>query len=180
MEKNKRTKHSQWYKVALLVVVVIGFMLLLEFGIQTIGNKRTAENTSEMLLNQVIGVLKKNDYEETELLASLKEDYIVRAKAVAYMVDQNGTKELDVDDFVKMAELMSVDEIHLFDRKGRIYNGSNPEYYGLSFDDGEQISYFSPMLKHKTLSMCQDVTPNTAEGKSMMYAITWNDAGTPE
>ena len=102
MEKNKRTKHSQWYKVALLVVIVIGFMLLLEFGIQTIGNKRTAENTSEMLLNQVIGVLKKNDYEETELLASLKEDYIVRAKAVAYMVDQNGTKELDVDAFVKM------------------------------------------------------------------------------
>ena len=91
MEENKRTKHSQWYKVALLVVVVIGFMLLLEFGIQTIGNKRTAENTSEMLLNQVIGVLKRNDYEETELLVSLKEDYIVRAKAVAYMVDQNGT-----------------------------------------------------------------------------------------
>ena len=46
MEENKRTKHSQWYKVALLVVIVIGFMLLLEFGIQTIGNKRTAENTS--------------------------------------------------------------------------------------------------------------------------------------
>ena len=105
MEENKRTKHSQWYKVALLVVVVIGLMLLLEFGIQTIGNKRTAENTSEMLLNQVIGVLKKNDYEETELLASLKEDYIVRAKAVAYMVDQNGTKELDADDFDKIIHI---------------------------------------------------------------------------
>lgn len=178
MEENKRTKPSQWYKVILFSVIAIGLMLLLEFGIQAIGNKRTAENTSEMLLNQVIGVLKKNDYEETELLASLKEDYIVRAKAVAYMVDQNGTKELDADDFDKMAELMSVDEIHLFDRKGQIYNGSNPEYYGLSFDDGEQIGYFSPMLKHKSLSMCQDVTPNTAEGKSMMYAITWNDAGT--
>jgi diguanylate cyclase (GGDEF)-like protein len=25
--------------------------------------------------------------------------------------------------------------------------------------------------------MCQDVTPNTAEGKSMMYAITWNESG---
>lgn len=177
MEKKKRSERSQWYKVVLMVLIVMGLMLLLEFGIQTIGNKRTAENTSEMLLNQVIGVLKKNDYEETELLASLKEDYIVRAKAVAYMVDQNGSKELNANDFVKMAELMSVDEIYLFDRNGYIYNGSNPEYYGLSFDSGEQIGYFAPMLKHKTLSMCQDVTPNTAEGKSMMYAITWNDAG---
>lgn len=26
--------------------------------------------------------------------------------------------------------------------------------------------------------MCQDVTPNTAEGKELMYAITWNEAGT--
>ena len=26
--------------------------------------------------------------------------------------------------------------------------------------------------------MCQDVTPNTAEGKNLMYAITWNEAGT--
>ena len=26
--------------------------------------------------------------------------------------------------------------------------------------------------------MCQDVTPNTSEGKKMMYAITWNEDGT--
>ena len=178
MKKNKRAGYSQWYKVVLLMIIVVGLMMLLEFGIQTYGNKRTAENTSEMLLNQVIGVLKKNEYEETELLESLKEDYIVRAKSIAYIIDQSGTKELGEDDFVKIAELMSVDEIHLFDRNGCIYNGTNPEYYGLSFDSGEQIGYFAPMLKHKTLSMCQDITPNTAEGKSMMYAITWNEAGT--
>jgi diguanylate cyclase (GGDEF)-like protein len=39
------------------------------------------------------------------------------------------------------------------------------------------MQYFKPMLSDKTLTMCQDVTPNTAEGKSMMYAITWNKAG---
>ena len=37
---------------------------------------------------------------------------------------------------------------------------------------------FKPMLENKSLTMCQDVTPNTSEGKSMMYAITWNEAGT--
>ncbi|MBR5359612.1 MAG: response regulator, partial [Lachnospiraceae bacterium] len=30
----------------------------------------------------------------------------------------------------------------------------------------------------KKLSMCQDVTPNTAESTPMMYAICWNDSGT--
>ena len=32
--------------------------------------------------------------------------------------------------------------------------------------------------KNKSLTMCQDVIPNTAEGKKMMYAITWNEDGT--
>ena len=40
------------------------------------------------------------------------------------------------------------------------------------------MSYFKPMLADKDLTMCQDVTPNTAEKKEMMYAITWNEAGT--
>ena len=40
------------------------------------------------------------------------------------------------------------------------------------------MGYFKPMLTDKSLSMCQDVTPNTAEAKMMMYAICWNETGT--
>ena len=40
------------------------------------------------------------------------------------------------------------------------------------------MAYFKPMLTDKSLTMCQDVTPNTSEGKEMMYAITWNEDGT--
>ena len=178
MDKRRRKLFMLWHRIILGVFLAVACMLILEFEIQSRGNKRTAENTSQMLLDQVINVLDKNDIEEEELLASLKEDYIVRAKAVAYMIDHNRDQSLHAEDYVQMAELMSVDEIHLFNKDGEIYNGSNPEYYGLSFDSGEQMRYFMPMLKHKTLSMCQDVTPNTAEGKNMMYAITWNDSGT--
>ena len=85
--------------------------------------------------------------------------------------------EYDVDELQKIAALISVDEIHLFDTKGHIYSGSVPKYFGYSFDSGEQIEYFKPMLTDKKLTMCQDVTPNTSEAKEMMYAITWNEAG---
>lgn len=40
------------------------------------------------------------------------------------------------------------------------------------------MAYFKPMLSDQSLTMCQDVTPNTAEGKEMMYAICWNESGT--
>lgn len=106
------------------------------------------------------------------MINSLKDDYIVRAKAVAYIIDAKPEAEKDVDELRKIANLMSVDEVHLFDKDGTIYSGSVPKYYGYNFDSGEQIEYFKPMLTDKTLTMCQDVTPNTSEGKEMMYAIT--------
>lgn len=34
------------------------------------------------------------------------------------------------------------------------------------------------MLNNYDLTLCQDVTPNTAEAKEMMYAITWNESKT--
>lgn len=106
------------------------------------------------------------------MINSLKDDYIVRAKAVAYIIDAKPEAEKDVDELRKITNLMSVDEVHLFDKDGTVYSGSVPKYYGYNFDSGEQIEYFKPMLTDKTLTMCQDVTPNTSEGKEMMYAIT--------
>ena len=36
------------------------------------------------------------------------------------------------------------------------------------------MAFFKQMLNNYGLTLCQDVTPNTAEAKEMMYAITWN------
>jgi len=165
-------------KFILLGVAVVLIALLLEAGILNNVNNRNTYQTSQVLLDRVINVLDRNTQSEEELINSLKDDYIVRAKAVAYIIDAKPEAEKDVDELRKIANLMSVDEVHLFDKDGAIYSGSVPKYYGYNFDSGEQMEYFKPMLTDKTLTMCQDVTPNTSEGKEMMYAITWNEAGT--
>lgn len=159
-----------------LAVVVIVIALLLETGILNYVNERNASVTSQVLLDRVISIIDKNETSEAQLIDSLKDDYIVRAKAVSYIIDAKPKVEYDVDELQKIAKLISVDEIHIFNEKGVIYSGSIPKYYGYSFDSGEQISYFKDMLKDKNLSMCQDVTPNTSEAKEMMYAITWNES----
>lgn len=165
-------------KFIMLGVAVVLIALLLEAGILNNVNNRNTYQTSQVLLDRVINVLDRNTQSEEELINSLKDDYIVRAKAVAYIIDAKPEAEKDVDELRKIANLMSVDEVHLFDKDGAIYSGSVPKYYGYNFDSGEQMEYFKPMLTDKTLTMCQDVTPNTSEGKEMMYAITWNEAGT--
>ena len=165
-------------KLAFLAVAIIAVALLLETGILKYVNDRNTYRMAKVLLDRVVTVLNKNDESEDELIQSLKDDYIVRAKAVSYIIDAKPEVEHDVEELQKIADLMAVDEIHLFDENGYIYSGSVPKYFGYNFDSGEQMAYFKPMLTDKSLTMCQDVTPNTSEGKEMMYAITWNEDGT--
>ena len=154
-------------KIAILSVGIIIVALLLEASILKYVNDKNAYQTSKVLVDRVITVLNKNDESRDELIESLKDDYIVRAKAVSYIVDAKPQVEYDVEELQKIAKLMSIDEIHLFDENGSIYSGSMPKYFGYSFDSGEQMGYFKPMLNDKSLTMCQDVTPNTSEGKAM-------------
>lgn len=165
-------------EIILITVGVVAIALIIQAVILSFINNRNFDRTSRVLLDQVENVIQKNHASEEDLIDSLKEDYMVRAKAVAYIVDAKPEVENDVNELRKIATLISVDEVHLFNTEGYIYSGTNPEYYGYNFDSGEQMAYFKPMLKDKTLTMCQDVTPNTSEGKNMMYAITWNDDGT--
>ena len=151
-------------KLVFLAFATIAIALLLEAGILKYVNDSNTYRMSKVLLDRVITVLNKNDDSENGLIESLKDDYIVRAKAVSYIIDAKPQVEYDVEELQKIADLILVDEIHLFDKNGYIYSGTLPKYYGFSFDSGEQMKYFKPMLTDKKLTMCQDVTPNTAEG----------------
>lgn len=165
-------------RLAALAVAVIVVALMLEAGILKYVNDKMTYRTSEVMLDRVLTVLEKNDQSEADMIESLKSDYIVRARAVSYILDAKPEAELDVDELQRIAKLISVDEIHLLDQTGMIYSGTLPKYFGYNFNTGEQMAYFKPMLTDKQMSMCQDVTPNTAEGKEMMYAIVWDERGT--
>ena len=165
-------------KILVLSIIIVAIALILETCILRYVNEKNAQTTSNVLLDRVIAVIDKNESSEKQFVKSLKDDYIVRAKAISYIVDAKPEVEYDIDELQKIASLMSVDEIHLIDDMGTIYSGSIPKYFGYSFDSGEQMAFFKQMLNNYDLTLCQDVTPNTAEAKEMMYAITWNESKT--
>ena len=146
---SEKTYDMKKRKLIVLAITIIAAALLLEGFILKYVNDKNSDRTSKVLLDRVITVLDKNDKSEEALIKSLKDDYIVRAKAVSYIIDAKPEVEYDVDELQKIAALISVDEIHLFDTKGYIYSGSVPKYFGYSFDSGEQMAYFKPMLKDK-------------------------------
>ncbi len=170
------------HKRLLLTGIVFGFIVILAVAFQAqvlwFMTRHGAERSSEQFLNQIETILIDNEKSEDEHTADLKESYISYARAVAYILDHQESAVYDVDELIKIAELQHIDELHIFDETGTIVSGTQPQYYGYSFDSGEQMAWFKPMLEDKTLSMCQDITPNTAVGKNMMYAIVWNSTGT--
>lgn len=173
----KRARMNRIYLGAMLLVgiaVLLGILSMIQMN----QNKKQVSQTTAILLDQVSQVIDSSQGKEAVLVESLKEDYITRARAVSYTIDCKPEIEDDISELMKIAGMIKVDEIHLFDENGIIYKGTEPQYYGYSFDSGEQMNYFKPMLYDKRLTMCQDLTANTAEGKMMMYAICWNEAGT--
>ena len=145
---------------------------------QMLNNRHSAWIASEMILQQLEDVIEENKESYQTLLETLKEDYTLRAEIVANLLEMEGRLYQTTEEYRKIAKQLRVDEIHIINTGGCIVAGTNPEYFGYSFSSGEQMGYFKPMLTDKKLSMCQDMVPNTAEGKMMMYAIVWNSSGT--
>lgn len=161
-----------------LCAVIITAMLvtaLLGFHLQMKSAKEAMATNSELRFNQISEILDKNDREIEELRNNLKEDYFIRAKAAAYIVQNHPEVVDDLDEMRKIATLLQVDEFHLFDTKGTLYSGSEPKYYGYTFRSGKQMQFFLPMLEDYDLQLCQEITPNTAEGKLMQYAAVWRE-----
>lgn len=171
--KSLSERIRQRYIVFLLVVSAIFVMLFSESIFQRNTNKRNSFRNTKGMVDQFENVIEENEKNKDIFMQELKENYIVRAGDVAYLLEKNRALKNDTEELLKICDLMQVDEIHLFDTEGTLYAGTVPEYYGYNFDSGDQLGFFKPMLTDTSLTLCQDITPNTAEGKYMMYAMVW-------
>lgn len=165
----KRRSHRMNITALLIFLFLFIGCSLLQFA----NNRQNAQKSCGLMLDQMKELITEDERSFQQLEDTLKEEYTIRANIAADYIAHGWEDYKEADDFVALAKLLGVDEVHVFDEKGKIINGSVPKYYGFTMDSGEQIGFFKPMLSDHTLSLCQDVTPNTAEGKPMMYAMVW-------
>lgn len=155
-------------------VLVIVIFLILVF-IQFITEQKHAYEDAVRIIIQINSVLEENQRELEDIQEEYRQNCLHNAETVAYMIQENPEVLNSVDRLKEIAAMVEIDEIHVFDKSGRIFAGTHPEYYNLTLDSGEQISYFKPMLEDKSLKLVQDITPNTAEEKLMQYSAVWSD-----
>lgn len=163
--------------IRLCVVIVVSMIAIaiLSYYFQVKSAKEVMFTNAELRINQVKEILEKNDAEIEKLNEDLKADYIIRARAAAYIVQNQPEVLGNLEEFRKIVKLLQIDELHLFDTNGVLFDGSEPKYYNYTFESGEQMQFFLPMLEDKTLQLCQEMMPNTAEGKVMQYIAVWRE-----
>lgn len=129
--------------------------------------------TAETAFSQIGSILEENHAE----IISVNEDYrdltFKQAELIGEAVINNPPLLNDLNALNNLCSLAGVAEINFFDENGVIISGTVPEYYGMTMDSGEQISFFKPMLEDKSLKLYQDTTPNTALSKPIQYTCVW-------
>ncbi len=164
---------SKYIQIVSVVVVVITLVIVV--SIQFFIEQRRARESAEQAFYQMEQLLKENQQELQAVKAEYRQTCLRNAQTIAYILEHNPEAIESTEELRDIAELVEVDEIHIFDASGRIYAGTNPEYFNLTFDSGEQIGFFKPLLEDKSLELVQDITPNTAEAKQMQYSALWSE-----
>ena len=162
----------------MIVITAISALVVMEYMTLTRENMAQAYQSSDILVHEIEHIIAGSEADKDNLEGFLRDTTLHKATAVSYLIDMDPTMEKNVVRLRTLAEMMGVDEIHLFNNRGEVYSGSFPQYYGMTLFDGEQIGYFQPMLQNHSMSMSQNIQPNTFEGRRMLYAMCWNSAGT--
>lgn len=158
-------------------LVFVAIILVVIGRIEILNEQKRACDDSLQAFHQIEQKLEQNQKELEEIRQEYTQTCLHNAEAIAYMLQDNPDVMNNRQELEKIAEFMEVDEIHIFDTSGCIVLGTCPEYYGYTFDSGEQMRFFKPMLEDKSLKLVQEITPNTAESKMMQYSAVWSKNG---
>lgn len=172
MPKIKRiiVKYLTW-----IMVLMVSVILVLTVGLQILSEQNQEKESSATRFYQIEQILNENQQELEKLEEEYRQTCLNHAETIAYIIQYNPTVLNSVSELRKIAGFVEVDEIHIFDTSGCIIAGTHPEYWGYTLDSGEQIAFFKPMLTDRSLKLCQDIMPNTAEGKLMQYSALWSE-----
>ncbi len=159
--------------IAIIISAILSFFI--SYFIQIGLSKNSFYADSESKIDQIMERVVYNNSLNLEMTEKLKDEYLAKANIMSHILEYDPELMYDIDALHEYMDLLLFEEIHFFDETGTIFAGTNPEYYGISFDDGEQIGYFTPMLEDRDLEMAQDLVPNTATQKLIQYVIVWNE-----
>ena len=137
-----------------IIIIAMLFSLSVNYYLQINVSENEMDVSSKELFWQIEQILSQNQIELQQVTEDFRDKCLLQARNVAYIVQYNPAILEDQLEMEKVAALLEVDEFHVFNLEGEIYAGSEPKYFGYTFESGEQMQFFLPMLTDKNLSLC--------------------------
>ncbi len=177
MNKTKKIKAIVLRYIRFIAIFMVLLLITFSVIIQVGREQRYTVISTKSIFDQVEHLLNENAVELEETEEDYSRECLKNAETIAYIIESNPEVLDSIDELKKIADFTNVDEIHLFNEKGVIFNGTHPEYYDMSVDDGEQIGFFKQMLEDKSMKLVQELTPNTSNGSLIQYSAVWSRSG---
>lgn len=144
---NRYIRFAAIVMALVILVVVCVTEILVEQG--------RVEDTAAGTFVRLEQIMQENEDE----LKKIKEEYdktcLHDAEAVAFLLQKDPEATNDTLKLKKYADILELDEIHIFDETGTIVSGTNPEYYGYSFSSGEQMAFLRRCSRINPCSLCR-------------------------
>lgn len=105
--------------------LLVAFLLVLILCLQFSHEQRLARETAGETFYQIGQLLERNQQELDETKAAYRQTCLHNAEAIAYIIEDAPSVLDSVEELRRIAEMMEVDEIHIFDTTGRIYAGTH-------------------------------------------------------
>lgn len=156
--------------VALIIVIVMTVMQVFY------AQKKAYDDAGDRFV-QIRHLMDDNRSDRVVVEDDLENKYLRNARIAAFMIQNHPELQGNPEALREIAAVLQLDEICIFDETGLLYDGTHPEYYGMTFDSGEQMAFFKPMLEDKSLELCQDIKQNTYDDRMMQYAAVWSESG---
>lgn len=158
-------------KYTSVIITAAIFLTLIINGVITAYSATLQQRkTFNLKIGQIINTLKHNEIQAANTNRALSSEYLTRAKAAAYVIEKDPSIVDSVEALQYLADLLSIDELHIIDENGILIASSIPKYVGLDFHDDTQTSPFLSILESdKNAFMIQDMQQNAAEEKMMKY-----------
>ena len=159
-----------------LFIVIFGFVVFtvaLNFVLQRFIARDNFLESSRAIFSEVTHMLHTNDEVIVTVKRNFKENCRLRARIAAALIENDRSIIESQAKLIELADLLKVDEVHIFDESGTIIGGTVPTAYGMTVYDGEQIGFFKDMLHSKDVELVQDFAASTGQGRVMQYAAVW-------
>lgn len=154
---------------SIIIAAAMIVTLMIVFVFQTSISHVNGRDQLDYLLDDIEQCLLDNEEQIEQLKESTGEDYLARARAFAYMIEENPNILTSSQKLNEIMTLLDVDELHVTDEDGVIRWGTVSAYYGFDMATSDQTLPFMALLADKSMELAQEPQPNGAEGILFQY-----------